>query len=508
MNKYFIPIIIVLFLLLSTPAVIFAQVANGGRCSPTTDTCAPGPNGEVYACRYSPYGYFCAASAGALPANNKSLFIQGSGTVGVGTDSVGGDLIGFIGYAISPQAGDGGGLGQATNAISQLYYNKPAETAVAIAEFKRSINLPVKDAYAQTGGYGFRALNPILGIWRIMRNLALAGFVIIFVVIGFMLMLRSKIDPRTVVTVQQAIPKIVISLILVVFSYALCGLLVDATTLATRLGLLTLQNTGLIAQGNSKIGITDEQNAEERLNANIFELFDNLYNADVLINQLTTLGKSTLFRNDGFDTVREILRINIGTGNGILGVIIWIAIFTAMLRAFFMLLTAYLTITLKIIFSPFSFLFMAIPGSEGSIGSWARGMLRHLLVFPVVFFMLCFAAIFNAVQGSNTWVDSRGEQVGDKIHPNYWNVGAGPGLNPSGVFSWGTAYWSPPALGNWGLAVGPLLTLGIILTIPKASNLVQEAITPKSRPSAAEGAAGTAFKEAASKIPGLGSFMR
>ena len=45
-------------------------------------------------------------------------------------------------------------------------------------------------------------------------------------------MLRLKIDPRTVMTIQNQIPKIIIGLILVTLSFAIAGLLIDIMWIA------------------------------------------------------------------------------------------------------------------------------------------------------------------------------------------------------------------------------------------------------------------------------------
>lgn len=408
--------------------------------------------------------------------------------------------------------GKSGGTAQVITAIRTVYVNKPASTGTAIADLKSNLGLPVKTAYAQATGYGFVALNPILGLWKVMRNLALGGFVIIFVVIGIMIMLRKNIDPRTIVTIQQSLPRVIIALILVIFSYAICGLLIDVMTIATRGGLLVLQNAGLVAQGNQSGTVTNPltgtvnfdapTNADILLNMNIFGLFDQLYNVDLFLESVASLGNVQY----GFDTIANVL--NFGKGwvqEGILRTILWIAIFTAMLRVFFMLLTAYLSVVLNIIFSPLRFLMSAIPGSETTFESWLRTMFRHLLVFPTVFFLLCFAAIFNARQGSYLWKESPGETNIQGQHPNYWNVG-GTTDAQNGLFTTNTAFWAPPALGNWYAAVGPLLSFAILLTIPKASNMITEAL--KLKPGSHEGFAGASLKEAANRVPIVGGLLK
>ena len=51
--------------------------------------------------------------------------------------------------------------------------------------------------------------------------------VIILIAAGFMIMFRVKINPQTVVSLQTMIPKLVITLLLVTFSYAIAGLVID-----------------------------------------------------------------------------------------------------------------------------------------------------------------------------------------------------------------------------------------------------------------------------------------
>lgn len=83
----------------------------------------------------------------------------------------------------------------------------------------------VKKTYAQ--GSGFSSLSPLMSLWSTFRNIVYLGFVVAFVFIGLAIMLRVKIDPRTVMTIENQIPKIIIGLILVTFSFAIAGFLID-----------------------------------------------------------------------------------------------------------------------------------------------------------------------------------------------------------------------------------------------------------------------------------------
>ncbi len=371
-----------------------------------------------------------------------------------------------------------------------MYQNKPASTGQYLADLKHNIGFPVKTAYAQ--GFGFESLSPILNLWKLARNIALVGFVVIFVVIGTMIMLRTKIDPRTVVTIQQAIPKIIVSMILVIFSYAICGFLIDTVTVGTRLGAALLQREGFVGvSGDPAIKLN------ALTNANIFKLWDQLYNVDELLDSFTTLGE------EEFSFITGALGFDALFDGGITRTVLFIAMFIALIRTFFLLLTSYLTVTFKIIFSPLQFLMFSIPGQATGFGQWLRGMMVHLLVFPLVFFMLSFAAIFVAKNNKDNivWYQNSTYQHFNTLEPrdNIWSVGQEP-------FTDSSQYWAPPALGNWGSAVGPLLSLGILLTVPKAGALLKEALQQKA--GASEGAAGEGLQKAASRIPLLGSLTK
>ena len=92
-----------------------------------------------------------------------------------------------------------------------------------------------KHAYATAGcgpnptlGIGYCGLAPLLPIWEVFRNIVYLIFVLVFMIIGIAIMLRVHIDPRTVMTIENQIPKLILGLILVTFSYAIAGFLIDA----------------------------------------------------------------------------------------------------------------------------------------------------------------------------------------------------------------------------------------------------------------------------------------
>lgn len=131
---------------------------------------------------------------------------------------------GKIGFLPSPQTG--GAIGFMGNMISVLY-TPPLHTADYFRDLASNFGISKKTYAQNAGGTGFQSLTPLIGVWSAFRNIVYLFLVIIFVVIGLAIMLRVKIDPRTVMTIQNQIPKIIIGILAVTFSFAIAGFLID-----------------------------------------------------------------------------------------------------------------------------------------------------------------------------------------------------------------------------------------------------------------------------------------
>jgi len=112
-----------------------------------------------------------------------------------------------------------GMIGTISTLIAGIYAVPPASGIAYLADIGEKLDL-IKPTYAQETGTGFGKLTVYLPIWRAFRNIAYVFFVLIFVFMGFAIMFRVKINPQTVITIQSALPKIVLALLLVTFSYA------------------------------------------------------------------------------------------------------------------------------------------------------------------------------------------------------------------------------------------------------------------------------------------------
>src|SRR5262249_28980977 len=131
------------------------------------------------------------------------------------------------------------------------------------------------------------------------------------------------------------------------------------------------------------------------------------------------------------------------------------------IQVFLMLLFRYINLLVKPIFAPFVFMFGAIPGRSDTTWGWFRSYTVDVLVFPVVLFILNFAAAFRyeSVAGNN---------------------------DPFGVF--GT-----------GATLNGLIAIGMLIFATKVPAFLEEALNAK--PSAHVDKAGAQVSDLTKKIP-------
>lgn len=103
-------------------------------------------------------------------------------------------------------------------------------------------------------GLGFASIKPLMNLWVIFRDVAYLLIVLILVSIGFMIMFRMKMNPQTVISVENALPKIVVALLLITFSFAIAGFLIDF------MYLLVLLVINLLSSGDKYYSTVKVQN--------------------------------------------------------------------------------------------------------------------------------------------------------------------------------------------------------------------------------------------------------
>jgi hypothetical protein len=284
----------------------------------------------------------------------------------------------------------GGALGGVSSLILATYSNPSLSSNEYLASVGK--NIGIKPAYAQVGtgnSSGDAVILPILKLWEIARNMAYVAFILVFVAVGFMIMLRSRINPQTVVTAQAAIPGLIIGLILVTFSYFIASLIVDLSFVGMNLVIFLFKGLGNAIQSPETVGAGES----------VLSLFTSFVMNGNHLNQLAGPVKNAFQATvPFFHSDIPILGGVGGAVGGVVGLLVMVVIMVAILIQMFRLLWAlvqcYIAIFVTTIFGPFIILASSLPGRGGVLAVWWKSLLGNVLVFPAVFAAFLFAGVF------------------------------------------------------------------------------------------------------------------
>ena len=281
-----------------------------------------------------------------------------------------------------------------TKMIAALYSAPPASGIYYAYNILHRIG--AVPAYAQ--GTGFTGLQPIIRIWKAFRDVVYVLFTIIFIGIGIAIILRIKISPQAVITIENALPRLISALILVTFSYAIAGFMIDLMYVLMALTIVTLKP---LIPGNLAGHLGD---IKSLVNYGFFSLvppFTTMIGKGTLLfsfigGLLGALGGAVVGGVVGsaipIPIVGNIIGGIVGAAVGIpIGVAVVILIFCvialfAFIKLFISLVKGYIKIILSIILSPFQIAMGALPiGIKGfGFGAWLKGIITELLVFVAV----------------------------------------------------------------------------------------------------------------------------
>ncbi len=116
-------------------------------------------------------------------------------------------------------------FGFITNLVSFTYTNPPASGVYWAYSSLQNAGFVPKTYAAE--GVGFAAIRPFMNIWKVFRDISYMLLVLVLIAVGFMIMFRMKLNPQTVISVENALPKIVIALLLITFSFPIAGFMID-----------------------------------------------------------------------------------------------------------------------------------------------------------------------------------------------------------------------------------------------------------------------------------------
>jgi len=330
--------------------------------------------------------------------------------------------------------------------------NHPASGVQYLADAASRLHI-IPEARAQ--GYGFRNLQPIQSLWKATSNIAYFLMVLVFVAIAFMIMFRVKISPQTVITIQSALPRLILVLILIAFSYAIAGLVIDLSYVVVAAVGVCVKSVG------TDISYLD-------LGRLIQEMIGG---PSLLAICLSLLIAATVPLVGGAAIIGAGYAMGAGAVVGaIMGLVmlllIFIALLVAVIRIVWLQVKTFINLLLLIIAGPLILLLGAFPGF-GGIGSWLKNLLANAAVYPTIIIMLFLSHYFfwATVPLKLGPFSSSGLDLFDLSN----NTISSDLISLPG-------FWGSPAL------VGFLVSLVILFLVPSAGNLIRSLIEGKPFP--------------------------
>lgn len=381
-----------------------------------------------------------------------------------------------------------------TGWITAPYANPPASGIAWLKDGFRDAGF-VPETYAATG-VGFASIASYMEIWKLFRDIAYLILVLVMITIGFMIMFRVNLGGAAV-SIEAALPRIVIAMIMITFSFPIAGFLIDLmyTLIAISVGLffdVAIQQDALTGEYSSA-----KEYLNQYMTAGIWQIWpdgggtyfsvgnslwrlmpasvQNMFHIAMVVPLAVTAadkfgwmtGKiADLFKGlslAGFSSGNlagiphvVLLSVLFGAlviwGPGLIfGGIIMLTVLLFVFRIFFMLLESYIKILLYIIFAPIILLFSAIPGN-GNIGWWLRNLIGELITFPTV---IVLTLVGNAVLAVN---------VRDMDHP-FGHLIGGFGIE--------NTFKLPFLYGFQTDDFNTIIALGLVLMIPDFVKMVK-----------------------------------
>lgn len=362
-----------------------------------------------------------AASKGNQSALRVLLARMGGSSVGISS------FLMNVNYAMLEQRPTSGIL-FAVNQVDKAFSPEPV---LAGGDDGGAAGAATTDPAPYFPGTGFTLLTPIQSFWGWSVTVSYSFMILIIVGVAFALMFRAQIDGTVVVQLQNALPGIVMAMILIPLSYPISGIFVDAITLTTNVYHDFI--FGPAGPGRN-VYLQGVQNGDPQYNEgrglyaddwrlNIFRYYERIG-----VNRLGDIAKIRLcgepaegqqdfctITNGGIATfVDNILQTFLGNSSNVFGGLINLAFhivaIIVSIRVAKRLLIKLVTLMFLPILSPFIFATLAIPGTGSkNVVTYLKNLAAAALFFVVTYIVMLTTlvltneAFFNSIPNVSTY---------------------------------------------------------------------------------------------------------
>lgn len=341
--------------------------------------------------------------------------------------------------------------GLMTGGIAEVYTHPLASGTLSVNQTLAKFDL-AQPVSAQ-GGFGFESLSVFQKLWTASRNMAYLVMILLLIASGFLIMFRVRINPQTVVSLQLMIPKIIITLLAVTFSYAIAGLVIDLiyVVLVFAITLIGASFSGF------NIGTAIP----------FFTGSGGMYAmvAYYMIPFIVVFFASFLLAAFGSIFPTGVLGL-LGALASVITIVLAFAVGWILFKVWWMLVKTYLTLMVLIITGPWQIMLGLLPGQAG-FSAWLRNVIAQAAVFVVVPLMFLFnMIIWNAPAKIYSWIP--GFSV---IQPWLFPIG-----NPKTFADSFTNYPSLPFTGGSGQVFQFAIGYALLAITPKIAEIVRDAL--------------------------------
>jgi len=376
--------IFILFLILVKglffPPFVYSQTQSGDKPWYAPDyqdfieKTTSAPEGEIFGERYTHaqvYWIIYSLVSFAIERKISDCFVQSpANDLALGLNSFINCLTGNDQSSSSVPSSGGLGFLEFARIADSMIANRPASAIVYFASILNKFG--VSTAYAQQSGFGFNTLMPVFGLWTASRNGSYALVTLAVILLAFMVMFRTRISPQVTVGITSAIPRIIIGLLFITFSFAIAGLVID----------LSFVLLGIVAGVFHSSGIIDTQRATIIDTFNMVnDLWGGIFNFGVSVVYM-------VIRSFGSTTGMAVSLLSLGiipvVASILVLIIALILIIIAVVRIFWIFLKTYVMIILHVVALPFAALmYMAWPGSNTFV-QLLKSLIGNVSVFLTV----------------------------------------------------------------------------------------------------------------------------
>ncbi|HEX9804111.1 MAG TPA: hypothetical protein VGA67_00350 [Candidatus Dojkabacteria bacterium] len=273
-------------------------------------------------------------------------------------------------------------------------------------------------------GTGFAILAPLQGLWAWSRNLTYILFIIIIIIISFLILFRKNLGGQTPVNLFSAIPGIILSLVLITFSYPISGLFIDVITLGSNLMQnLILSGPGApgaaiwqVGQGTWIASGYPDGAVESNRTVEMIQPDDP---AISIWNGLGTSGFDPCQTNSSGETACDVNNLLpedafqgnligqlakslvdvidfLGADNALIQLVIGVAVLMVSIKLFMSLLNKYVLLVLMVVLAPWYFFLSAFPNRTGPmLALFIKTHLGAALGFVSVYGMFLFMIVLG-----------------------------------------------------------------------------------------------------------------